>query len=60
MIDPATIWAALIAVAVLAYILLDGFDLGVGILYPLVESEQDRDLMMNSCTATTTTTVSVN
>ena len=48
MIDPATIWAALIAVAVLAYILLDGFDLGVGILYPLVESEQDRDQMMNS------------
>lgn len=48
MIDPATIWAALIAVAVLAYILLDGFDLGVGILYPLVESEQDRDMMMNS------------
>jgi cytochrome d ubiquinol oxidase subunit II len=48
MIDPATIWAALIAVAVLAYILLDGFDLGVGILYPLVTSEQDRDVMMNS------------
>jgi cytochrome d ubiquinol oxidase subunit II len=48
MIDPATIWAALIAVAVLAYILLDGFDLGVGILYPLIRDERHRDVMMNS------------
>ena len=33
-IDLATVWAALIAFAVLAYVILDGFDLGVGILFP--------------------------
>ena len=47
-IDYALIWAGLIAFAVLAYIVLDGFDLGVGILFPLAKSEQERDLMMNS------------
>ena len=30
--DLASIWAALIAFAVLAYVCLDGFDLGIGIL----------------------------
>ena len=33
--DLAFVWAALIAFAVLAYVVLDGFDLGVGILFPL-------------------------
>ncbi len=33
-IDLPTIWAAIIAFAVLAYVVLDGFDLGVGILFP--------------------------
>ena len=33
-IDYALIWAGLIAFAVLAYVVLDGFDLGVGILFP--------------------------
>lgn len=47
-IDYALIWAGLIAFAVLAYVVLDGFDLGVGILFPLAKSEQERDLMMNS------------
>ena len=30
------------------YVLLDGFDLGVGILFPFAPSDQDRDLMMTS------------
>jgi cytochrome bd ubiquinol oxidase subunit II len=47
-LDLPFIWAGLIAVAVLAYVLLDGFDLGVGILFPFVKSEKDRDEMMNS------------
>ena len=47
-IDYALIWAGLIAFAVLAYVVLDGFDLGVGILFPLVPDEEDRDRMMNS------------
>lgn len=42
------IWAGIIAFAVLVYVILDGFDLGVGILFPLSESEKERDVMMNS------------
>jgi cytochrome d ubiquinol oxidase subunit II len=42
------IWAILIAGAVGFYVVLDGFDLGVGILFPLGRSEQNRDTMMNS------------
>ncbi len=44
----AFIWAGLIAFAVLAYVVLDGFDLGVGILFPLFPDERDRDVMTNS------------
>ena len=46
--DLAFIWAAIIAFAVLTYVILDGFDLGVGILFPFVKSEHERDIMMNS------------
>jgi cytochrome d ubiquinol oxidase subunit II len=42
------IWAALIAFAVLAYVILDGFDLGVGILFAMERRDQDRDTMVNS------------
>lgn len=35
------------AFAVLAYVILDGFDLGVGILFPLFPKKADRDQMMN-------------
>lgn len=47
-LDLPFIWAGLIAFAVLAYVVLDGFDLGVGILFPYVHGEADRDQMMNS------------
>jgi cytochrome d ubiquinol oxidase subunit II len=47
-IDYALIWAGVIAFAVLAYIVLDGFDLGVGILFPWVKGREHRDQMMNS------------
>jgi cytochrome bd ubiquinol oxidase subunit II len=46
--DLAFIWAGLIAFAVLAYVVMDGFDLGIGILFPFHKSESDRDRMMNS------------
>jgi cytochrome bd ubiquinol oxidase subunit II len=46
--DLPVIWAGLIAFAVLAYVLLDGFDLGVGILFPFVRGEAYRDEMMNA------------
>lgn len=42
------IWAGLIAFAVLAYVILDGFDLGVGIIFPFLKGEAHRDEMMNS------------
>ncbi len=42
------IWALVIGAAVALYVVLDGFDLGVGILFPLLEREQERDQMMNS------------
>ncbi|GLQ55284.1 cytochrome d ubiquinol oxidase subunit II [Devosia nitrariae] len=47
-IDLPTVWAGLIAFAVLAYVVLDGFDLGVGILFPLFPARHDRDVMTNS------------
>ncbi|MBP1848830.1 cytochrome d ubiquinol oxidase subunit II [Rhizobium halophytocola] len=47
-IDLPFIWAAIIAFAVIAYVILDGFDLGVGILFPLFPDKPERDQMMNS------------
>lgn len=46
--DLPLIWASLIAFAVLAYVLLDGFDLGVGILFPLFNKGKERDYAMNT------------
>jgi cytochrome d ubiquinol oxidase subunit II len=46
--DLPLIWAGLIAFAVLAYVLLDGFDLGVGILFPWLSDHRQRDTAMNS------------
>src|SRR5438270_10208121 len=42
------IWAAIIGLAVAMYVILDGFDLGIGILFPFAASERGRDQMMNS------------
>jgi cytochrome d ubiquinol oxidase subunit II len=42
------IWAAIIGIAVAMYVILDGFDLGIGILFPFAETERERDQMMNS------------
>jgi cytochrome d ubiquinol oxidase subunit II len=42
------IWAGLIAAAVALYVIMDGFDLGVGILFPTARREEERDAMMNS------------
>lgn len=46
--DLATIWAFIIAFAVFAYVVMDGFDLGLGLLFPFFRDKRDRDLMMNS------------
>jgi cytochrome d ubiquinol oxidase subunit II len=42
------IWAAIIGFAIMMYVLLDGFDLGIGILFPWFEKKEYRDTMMNS------------
>ncbi len=42
------IWAAVIGLAVALYVVLDGFDLGIAILFPLSPEEHRRDVMMNS------------
>ena len=42
------IWALLIGVSVALYVVLDGFDLGIGILFPFYRQEAERDLVMNS------------
>lgn len=47
-IDLPLIWFIIIIFSTLMYIVMDGFDLGIGILYPVVKSNADRDLMMNS------------
>jgi cytochrome d ubiquinol oxidase subunit II len=43
--DLSLIWAVLIAVAVFLYVALDGFDLGVGILFPFAKDARERDQM---------------
>lgn len=47
-VDLTLVWAGLIALAVLMYVVMDGFDLGVGILFPFIKGERNRDVMMNS------------
>jgi cytochrome d ubiquinol oxidase subunit II len=42
------IWAAVIGTAVAMYVVLDGFDLGIGILFPFAKNEGERDQMMRS------------
>jgi cytochrome d ubiquinol oxidase subunit II len=42
------IWAAVIGTAVALYVILDGYDLGVGMLFPFARSEAERDQMMRS------------
>src|ERR1700712_3532669 len=46
--DLATVWAFILAFAIFAYVVMDGFDLGIGILFPLFKVGRDRDTAMNS------------
>ena len=46
--DLVLVWAALLAFAVFAYVVMDGFDLGVGILFPFFPPGEGRDRSMNS------------
>ena len=42
------IWALVIGASVALYVVLDGFDLGIGILFPFFREEAARDQVMNS------------
>jgi cytochrome d ubiquinol oxidase subunit II len=41
-------WVALLAISILLYVLLDGFDLGIGMLFGLTRSEERRRAMLNA------------
>lgn len=47
-LDLPLIFGIIIALAVFLYVLLDGFDLGIGIIFPFAPSDNCRDKMMNS------------
>jgi cytochrome d ubiquinol oxidase subunit II len=47
-IDLTVIWAFIIAFAVFAYVVMDGFDLGIGILFPTVTVGHGRNRAMNA------------
>ena len=42
------IWAGIIGIAVALYVILDGFDLGLGMLFPFAKDNHERDQMMAS------------
>jgi cytochrome d ubiquinol oxidase subunit II len=46
--DLTVIWAFIIAFAVFAYVVMDGFDLGIGILFPTFAAGRERDRAMNA------------
>ncbi|MFM0059001.1 cytochrome bd-I ubiquinol oxidase subunit 2 apoprotein [Paraburkholderia sp. BL6669N2] len=46
--DVTVVWAAIIALGLFMYVVLDGFDLGIGIVFPFFPDEKERDLMMNT------------
>lgn len=48
MIDLVLVWVGIIGLGVLIYVILDGFDLGIGILFPFIKDHQERDAMMNT------------
>ena len=47
-IDLSLIWAVIIAFGVMMYVVMDGFDLGIGMLFPFVGDDGERDVMMNT------------
>lgn len=46
--DLALIWFGIIGLGVLIYVVLDGFDLGIGMLFPFIKNKDERDAMMNT------------
>ncbi|HDU2807736.1 TPA: cytochrome d ubiquinol oxidase subunit II, partial [Klebsiella pneumoniae] len=47
MIDLPLIWFGIIIFSILMYIVMDGFDLGIGIIFPFNRNAEERDVMVN-------------
>jgi cytochrome d ubiquinol oxidase subunit II len=47
-VDLPLIWAIIILFGVMMYVVMDGFDLGIGLLYPFFADRTERDVMMNT------------
>lgn len=47
-IDLPLVWAVIILFGIMMYVVMDGFDLGIGILFPFFPRTEDRDVMMNT------------
>ncbi|TWI54285.1 cytochrome d ubiquinol oxidase subunit II [Pseudomonas duriflava] len=47
-IDLTFIWAVIIIFSIMMYVVMDGFDLGIGILFPFVKGSEERGVMMNT------------
>jgi cytochrome d ubiquinol oxidase subunit II len=47
-IDLPTIWVMIIGFGIMMYVVMDGFDLGIGILFPFIRDRAERDVMVNT------------
>ena len=47
-IDLPLIWGIIIAFGVMMYVVMDGFDLGIGILFPFIADRRHKDIMVNT------------
>jgi cytochrome d ubiquinol oxidase subunit II len=47
-IDLPVVWAIILAFTLMMYVVMDGFDLGIGILFPFIRDRGDRDTMVNT------------
>ncbi|QNL87942.1 cytochrome d ubiquinol oxidase subunit II [Pseudomonas putida] len=47
-VDITLIWALIIIFGVMMYVIMDGFDLGIGILFLAIKDKEERDVMMNT------------
>ena len=47
-IDLPLLWAIIIGFGLMMYVIMDGFDLGIGILFPFVKDREERDTMVNT------------
>ncbi|WP_373498117.1 cytochrome d ubiquinol oxidase subunit II [Desulfococcus sp.] len=48
MMDLVQLWMALVGLVVILYVILDGFGLGIGMLFPTAKTEEDRDVLIHS------------